>query len=600
MNPKPSAKARNPSRKQFLKKDTEIANVDGAAKYKQIKETQKKKDSTDNTSSEPTLITLNKGKNKKEKEVKSIDVMDVEIPEAIPKTETKIQKKENVRKTRNNRSKDIINVKRKRRDKLDTFISGNLRSRKIESITLDESDSGEVQITNEEKSPKYKRKSPAAKNKGKQQKKDEKKKKVKQNAQSLLTEEKKIKKDISVSKIEKKNIDLSNNEFHSITKISEKNKENENDDLKSRSVIKSTKKPINKEDNFLGKKRRARNKSNIPLSPEKKKEKASNQKDKLKNKKDPAQNVNLSSVTNVNGPKNNSKKKNNLRIPKMEEENSKKKIVSPGLTVLNQLFNEFGFEKVIDTLCKTKLEEKYKLDSCLKGLKGSICKEKLSFLLIKILYTYFGSQIEEIKKEFLKRSTSARKTATAVINIEENGSKRSKNSGPKTPEKKKKSINSFDGVKVEYHSTIVDEGDEHFSKKKIISNTNEAPKEKTKSNSQKKEKKNEKLAEETTIGSHFNKAENGDIYKYQVNELDKDGNALFKCYDEKCIGEGIFYVEKKMFSVTKAHNIPYAEHDYVVSLDKDEYENIIKKLKESDRTDAQVYKEKGKRMVKLY
>ena len=146
----------------------------------------------------------------------------------------------------------------------------------------------------------------------------------------------------------------------------------------------------------------------------------------------------------------------------------------------------------------------------------------------------------------------------------------------------------------------MDEGDEHFSKKKIISNANEAPKEKNKSNSQKKEKKNEKLAEETTIGSHFNKAENGDIYKYQVNELDKDGNALFKCYDEKCIGEGIFYVEKKMFSVTKAHNIPYAEHDYVVSLDKDEYENIIKKLKESDRTDAQVYKEKGKRMVKLY
>lgn len=600
MNAKPSAKVRNPSRKQIPKKDKEIIDIDGAAKYKQVKESQKKKDSTDNTSSESTTITLNKAKNKKVKEVKSVEVtMDVEI-EAIPKTETKIQKKETARKTRNNRSKDITNVKRKRNYKLDTFISGNTRRKKIESITLDESDSGEVQITSVTKVPKNKRKSPHVKNKGKQQKKEDKKKKGKQNVQNFLTAEKEIKRDISVSQIGKTNIDLSNNGFHSITKISQKSKENEdeNEELKSKSVIKSIHKPTKKVDNFLGRKRRASNKSSMPLSPEKKKEKASNHKDKLKNKKDPIQIDNLSAIIPLNGPKNTSKKKNNLRIPKMEEENSKKKIISPELTVLNQLFKEFGFEKVIDTLCKSKLEEKYKLDSCLKGLKGSICKEKLSFLLIKNLYTYFGSQIEEIKKEFLKRSTSARKTPTAVINIEETGSKKSKNSAPKTPEKKKKSSDNFDGC-VANPTTVVDEVDVNFSAKNVISDANEAPKEKNKSNSQIKCKKNPKVEEQPTIGSHFNKTEKGDIYKYQVTQLDKDGNALFKCYDEKCTGEGIYYVETKKFSVSKDHNIPYAEHDYVTSLDKDEYENIIKKLKESNHTDAQVYKENGQRKVKL-
>ena len=598
MNAKQNAKARNPSKKQFQKKEAEIMDIDGTAKYKQVKEAQKKKDSTDNTSSESTSITLNKVKNNKAKEVKSVEVMNMEIPEAIPKTETKIQKKETARKTRNNRSKDITNVRRKRNYKLDTFIPGNTRRKKIESITLDESDCGEVQITSESKAPKNKRKSPHVKNKGKQQKKEDKKKKGKQNIQSFLTAEKEIKRDISVSQIGKKNIDLSSNGFHSISKISQKSKENENEELKSRSMIKSIHKPTKKEDNFLGRKRRESNKSNISLSPEKKKEKASDRKDKLKDKKDPIQNNNLSSVIPVNGPKNTSKKKNNLRIPKMEEENSKKKIACPELTVLNQLFKEFGFEKVIDTLCKSKLEEKYKLDSCLKCLKGSICKEKLSFLLIKNLYTYFGSQIEEIKKEFLKRSTSARKTANAVINIEETGSKRSKNSAPKTPEKKKNSFETFGGC-VASPTTMVDEGDVNFAAKNAISVANEAPKERNKSNSQIKCKKKAKVTEQPTIGSHFNKTENGDIYKYQVTQLDKDGNALFKCYDEKCTGEGIYYVETKKFSVSKEHNIPYVAHDYVASLDKDEYENIIKKLKESNHTDAQVYKENGQRKVKL-
>ena len=48
-----------------------------------------------------------------------------------------------------------------------------------------------------------------------------------------------------------------------------------------------------------------------------------------------------------------------------------------------------------------------------------------------------------------------------------------------------------------------------------------------------------------SIGFHYNKTNDGEIFKYQVSNLDGKGNAIFKCYDEKCNGMGIYELDSK-------------------------------------------------------
>ena len=48
-----------------------------------------------------------------------------------------------------------------------------------------------------------------------------------------------------------------------------------------------------------------------------------------------------------------------------------------------------------------------------------------------------------------------------------------------------------------------------------------------------------------SIGSHYNKTRDGEIYKYQVHKLDGKGSAIFKCYDEKCSGMDLYELETR-------------------------------------------------------
>lgn len=102
-----------------------------------------------------------------------------------------------------------------------------------------------------------------------------------------------------------------------------------------------------------------------------------------------------------------------------------------------------------------------------------------------------------------------------------------------------------------------------------------------------------------SIGSHYNKTKDGKIYKYQVCRLDGKGNAIFKCYDDKCAGMGIYELESKKFLVTKEHNLNHSDHEYIINYDKDA-DNVFKDLIEMDKSDAQVFKENGERTVKIY
>ena len=596
---KNGSRSRNASRNKLAKKETEIVDNNASSNPKKAKTTEKKKDSTDNISSESTLLTLKNIRNEKDKEVNHVEIMNIEVPESIPKTEIKIEKKVAGKKHKNDQANlnQNKNDKAKRSVKL-SYISGrSIRSRKIESITLEETDSDDIQITSEIKVKKPIRKREANSNKKskgkiKKVKKEDKKQKVKQNKKSLLTAEKE---NISISKISGRNVDLTNG-FNSSSKVSKKSKgDSSNEDFtKPKSTIKANYDLNKKNEKFLGRKKKAENRSTTQsITPVKKqKEKIANQKEKSKNQKGHNNNTDNYVTTPTNAHKAVSKKKNNLRIPKMEEENSKKKISSPSLTVLNQLFIEYGYEHVIDTLCKSKLEEKYKLDSCLKGLKNSTSKEKLPFLLIKILFSYFGSQIEEIKKECLKRSISAKKVATS--NIEE-PEKKPKNSASKSPE------NISNPPNVLSNSTIeVDESEIDKMENKNVSGVIKAPNQVKEAQTQIQDKVNVSIEFKKSIGSHYNKTKDGEIYKYQVSALDEKGNAIFKCYDEKCSGMGIYDVDSKKFSITQNHSIIYGEHDYIDLMNKDECDgDVLKDLKEEKYSDAQIFKENGKRIIKM-
>jgi hypothetical protein len=321
-------------------------------------------------------------------------------------------------------------------------------------------------------------------------------------------------------------------------------KVNEEEIIKSKSTIKSNRKSNkNKDnrDNILGLKRKESNKSADKSTNPNKKEKVSNQ-------------------------------------------NGKKGCLK--LNELNQLFIENGFEKVIDTLYKSKLGEKYKkeIDSCLKDTKSSLRKEKLPFLLMKILYSYFSSQIEEIKEECLKRPTSAKKIA--AINFE---APEKEKSVSKTPEK------SLKCAKGSSNSTIeVGESGSEFDNKEVkeVSEVNKTVKEVKETKTQIKDKINNDLSV-----PYYNKTNDEEIYKYQFSKSDEKGNVLFNCYDKKCKGVGIFDVDSKKFSVAENHNIEYISHDYVAN--DCNIVNVIKDLKESKYTSSQIFKENGEIFVKM-
>ena len=81
--------------------------------------------------------------------------------------------------------------------------------------------------------------------------------------------------------------------------------------------------------------------------------------------------------------------------------------------------------------------------------------------------------------------------------------------------------------------------------------------------------------------------------------MDGKGNAIFKCYDYRCCGMGIYELETTKFSVIKKHNLRHEEHEYILNYDKDG-DDIIKDLIEMKKSDAQIFKENGQRSVNLY
>ena len=103
-----------------------------------------------------------------------------------------------------------------------------------------------------------------------------------------------------------------------------------------------------------------------------------------------------------------------------------------------------------------------------------------------------------------------------------------------------------------------------------------------------------------TIGleCHFNKNEDGNIYKYKIVYL-LGGLAIFKCDDDSCKGDGIFDLDKNIFSVGQKHSKEYSEHKFVKNgiLDNS---IIYNEMNSNKYKDAQILFEDNNKIVRFY
>ena len=298
-------------------------------------------------------------------------------------------------------------------------------------------------------------------------------------------------------------------------------------------------------------------------------------------KRYPPQNKNSDSRRNSKTPKRYSSKRNDM----MDIDNSipnQKNAVTPQLAVIDKLIEEFGLEKVLESLSKKKLNHRNKLDSLLQGLKDSFTDNGINFLLFKILFSYFKDRCDNLEKlvQGKNRSISANKSPGTKSLCKQTKSQRSV---VKTPIKKDKTNN----VNVVDPNKVYKE-----EQPPILISEEKAKKQPEKSNTE--DNKNS-----TCIGSHYHKDKDGKIFKYQVGSLDGKGNATFKCYDDNCSGEGLYTIDTKKFKVTKEHNVAHEKHDYIMNIEKT-CDKIYKDLMNSKKNDAQVVKENGQRAVKIY
>ena len=337
--------------------------------------------------------------------------------------------------------------------------------------------------------------------------------------------------------------------------------------------------------NLLGKKRKDYKKAIKPI--------ASNNPNNENIKIPSNKNIFDEIISGINSDKKDKKKTKNVKnniIPQkldIDEESSDKNYATPELAVLGQLVDEYGFEKILDSLCKLKLNQNNKLESCLQGLKDSCADNKINFILFKMLFSYFEKKINEKVKasQGQKISISPKKSP-----IQKNMNK-SNNIEDVLPNNKMKRIlpicineeNEKKCQKIEEKITTEEKpGD--------IGIANPPPK-----NCNEGAKSNERKM--ISVGSHYHKNEEGKIFRYQITNLDGKGNAIFKCYDDKCNGTGIYELETMKFAVVKDHNLKHSEHEYILDKDGDE---VFNKLMEKGKFNAQVFKENGKKNIQIY
>ena len=317
---------------------------------------------------------------------------------------------------------------------------------------------------------------------------------------------------------------------------------------------------------------------------------------------------------NENSAKN-STKNSPIRISNSSKKN---KNVNNVFNTLNILVNKYGFDSVLNSLSKYDPNSKNKLDISINKLKETYAEdtdELLPILLIRMLFTYFDQKdkekdkkIEKLEKIQQKQEKQEKNKISEISKIIEKNSKNSKKT-TKSVEKVNTKIDNTNIINLSsspIKSNVIPVTIEPKSKKKEKNNEKNDNTntnvihlvEEEKLIKNEKKEKNEKK-NNMSIGSHYNKGDNGLIYRYQVFKLDGKGNAIFKCYDDKCVGEGIYDLNSKTFNVIKEHDMKHKEHDYILRCDKND-EKVFKEMNKTNKNDAQVFKEGNERTVKMY
>lgn len=624
----------------------EIIEIEENPNTKPIKVqiSQKKKENEviiENSSSEATTPNK-KRKNKKKNEDDLIEITDVEIPDAVEK-----KKKSSSHSSKGKKSiAKLTSKKAKKADKASSqsiskmMVKGKSKSplnrdkrkKNLDSINLDEiklDEESEIQITTDLKIHSSKKKSVSiyrdkSKNKSKKLSKDKKNKKNLKNGKKnkkggihgqqieLLSEgsDNEIIGGVELkenSQRRKKNLqspDKFNLGYLSSRKISKssKRKENqsENEIPQSKSTIKLSR--SNQTYSLLGKKRKPERKRTRSITPNKSVDKSGsfNKKNGSKNSRNPSQikanKLKSKTPYKVIGKKNNNKK--GLIELKMDSKKNKSSKASES-GFLNQLADEFGLEKVLDSLCKSKPSKKNNLDSGLKELKDSCDNNKLTFMLCKMIFKYFNSKIKEsgiFNHENDKPTSTISETKLPKNNINEKD--KSMSNKDKSPSRSLKKCDNTNLSVMDICEGVnpIQIGDEDVQERPLKS-LSENKIRKVKDDMKEEEGKSRKKM--VSIGSHYKKDEAGKVYKFQISSLDGKGNAIFKCFDEKCNAYGIYELDTKKFTQTSKHNLNHEEHEYIINIEKDGDE-VFKELADKNSSDAQVFKENGKRNVKYY
>ena len=245
---------------------------------------------------------------------------------------------------------------------------------------------------------------------------------------------------------------------------------------------------------------------------------------------------------------------------KRKRENQKKMNFSLEFKLFYRIVEKYGIDKVLSSLFKsTDTFSTNALDQIIDKINDSYNINKFITSIIKTYYDLLEDYIinnPDIKKALLYK-------------------------------------NNFDQQRIISNDNIKKEA-MMFNFEFNVNNVIEIPINKEKSKNGENEGKNNILG----LESHFNKNEDGNIYKYKIMYL-LGGLAIFKCDDDTCNGDGIFDLDKKVFNIGQKHNKEYSEHKFVNNgiLDNS---IIFNEMNTNKYKDAQIIFEGNNKIVRFY
>ena len=296
--------------------------------------------------------------------------------------------------------------------------------------------------------------------------------------------------------------------------------------------------------------------------------------------------------------------------PEIEDKESK---ISIEKELLINLVRKEGFMKVFNCLTNTHLNRKDPLEKQIDDIINSIGLLRTSLILSQI-----------------KFETIENKNNNQIDNNTESNTNQKTNESIQEPENESQSNNINNNNNINSISSRTRSSKSH----EIINIISENSGKKRKHSKRKKLKafslnrinKREKISSKTEelvpcsaknvsvdelkkerleLGVHFQKDNEGNIYKYLKHHFrENKGNKMYiyYCADTRCKSKACYYITGMKFVLIKEHGLKHEDHCYMQKRDRtDKYRVIIDEFKARNCTEAQVFKRSdGTTIVKWY